>query len=714
MRKFLLLVVAGVVLQVSAADSLTVVPLQDDRLCIGGGDQVSSTDDSCIRVTATESRTGVDADPASANAPYIRRAEGATEVARLRDGHLSAASMREVTFTVTGEGKSWPLPATIELSDGKSTWKWLIAKTQVRRKQVLRLVPAEYHLTISVPAHQTLLRQVKIAEEGLRTELGTITLPASRTVGGTVVGPRSRPIAGCAVLADGVAIGFTDARGRFAIELPVPSPETLTLSHPDFAPRLVSIAHGIDTTIGTVELVRGGSIWCSVDREKIGETKELTVELFQFLPADKFRQRHSASLPAGESIVQFRQLEPGDYGVLVKGPEPSEQLVVPVSVDDESVKEIEVTIDPLRLYLTASRGDDPLRDATVRLVNSGTLGKRVWIPEIKLDSSGSATVDLWQRGSMWAEVRAEGLTATFGSETRTFSDSESTTFWDIVVPRGRVTGIVRDAATGGPVEGVRVIHESDEFSGEVRVTDQQGLFVYDALQRGRHSFRVESNSHLPSERMAVDIAESSEDRHLEFRLEKGRVVDLEIRNADGAAAATAIVIDGCTTGSADFRAFRTDDQGRLAWPSVGGRHNLCIVPLQGSFALAEIDLSRMVDQTPVQVRVPAPLVTIRITARTSEGAAVSGLLFLVVYNGQVVPPLVLDTLASLQHRPRRTDDRGELMLTAMPSGQYEIWPYTSDEEAASMAAGRRSGEPVYRGLVRPGESTLELVIERKR
>ena len=105
--------------------------------------------------------------------------------------------------------------------------------------------------------------------------------------------------------------------------------------------------------------------------------------------------------------------------------------------------------------------------------------------------------------------------------------------------------------------------------------------------------------------------------------------------------------------------------------------------------------------------------TIRISAKTSDGVAVAGLLFLVVYNGQVVPPTVLDTLASLQHRPRRTNDRGELMLTAMPAGQYEIWPYTSDEEAVSIAAGR-SGEPVFRGHIGPGESTLQITIERKR
>jgi hypothetical protein len=713
-RKALLVLFLSPVLSVSGANP-ALVALPDDSLCIGNVDRVSASEGSCRRVASRESARGVYADDDSLDAPYIRHAGGATELARLRGGQLTSAPMREVAFTVIGLGKSWPAQATIELTDGKSTWQWTLSKTQVRRRQVLRLLPADYRLSITAPAHQSVVRQVNVAEEGPSTDIGTVTLPAMRTVSGTVVGRRVRPVAGCAVLADGVALGFTDARGRFAVELPVPAPESLVLRHPEYAPRLVSIAQGTDTTIGTVELVRGGSILCTVDRQKLKEAKPLTVELFQFLPADKFRQRHSSALPAGESVVQFQQLDPGDYGILLKGSEAFEQLVVLVSVDDESEREIHVTIDPLRMYLTAIYGDEPLSDATIRLVNSGTLGKRVWVPEVKLDSGGSATVDLWQRGSMWAEVRSEELAATFVTDRRTFSDSENTTFWDIVVPERSVTGIVRDAATAEPVQGARVIHESDAISGEVRVTDQQGRFRYDALDDGRHSFRVDSGAHLPSQPQSVDFAGgASGERNLEFRLDKGKAVPLEVRNADGAPAASAIVIDGCTIQSDAFRFFRTDDQGRLALPTAGGRHSLCVVPVQGSFALVQVDPTQIVDQAPIQVRVPAPLVTVRVRARTPEGVPVAHLAFLLVYNGQVVPPMVPNTLADLQHRPRRTDDRGELMWTAMPAGQYEIWAYTSDEEAVSIAAGRLSGEPVYRGPIGPGESTLDLVIERKR
>jgi hypothetical protein len=701
-------------LSVSGADLPPVAPLQDDMLCIGSADRVSASEGSCIRRSAADSAKEVNPDNDSANAPYIRRTGGATELARLRGGLLISTPMREVAFTVIGQGKSWPAQATVELTDGKSTWQWALAKTQLRRKQVLRLLPADYRLSIAAPGHQPVSRQVKIAEEGSRAEIGTFTLPATRTVSGTVVGPKVRPIAGCAVLSDGVALGFTDTRGRFAIELPVTAPESLILRHPEYAPRLISIAQGTDTTIGTVELVRGGSISCTVERQKLKEGKALTVELFQFLPADKFRQRHSASLPAGESVVQFRQLEPGDYGILLKGSEPFEQLVVPVSVDDDREQEIHVTVDPLRMYLTAIHGDQPLSDATIRLVNSGTLGKRIWVPEVKLDSGGSATVDLWQRGSMWAEVRSEKLAATFVTDRRTFSDSENTTFWDIVVPERSVAGIVRDAATAEPVQGARVIHDSDAISGEARVTDQQGRFRYDALDEGRHSFRVDSGAHLPSQPQSVDFAGLSGERNLEFRLDKGKTVPLEVRNADGAPAASAVVIDGCTIQIGTFRSFRTDEQGRLAMPAAGGRHNLCVVPMQGSFALLQVDPTQVVDQTPIQVRVPAPVTTVRVLARTPEGVPVAHLAFLLVYNGQVVPPMVPDTLADLQHRPRRTDDRGELMLTALPAGQYEIWAYTSDEEPVSIAASRPSGEPVYRGVIGPGESTLELVIERRR
>ena len=129
-----------------------VVSLRDNVPCIGVVDRVTSADVSC---------TG--REPAG-EAPYLLRVEGVTTAARLREGRLASPdSMRDVTFSVTGEGKGWPAQTTLELSDGKAAmWQWGLATSQLRRKQVLRLLPGDYRLTFSAPGHQALERSVRV------------------------------------------------------------------------------------------------------------------------------------------------------------------------------------------------------------------------------------------------------------------------------------------------------------------------------------------------------------------------------------------------------------------------------------------------------------------------------------------------------------------------------------------------------------------------
>jgi hypothetical protein len=140
-----------------------------------------------------------------------------------------------------------------------------------------------------------------------------------------------------------------------------------------------------------------------------------------------------------------------------------------------------------------------------------------------------------------------------------------------------------------------------------------------------------------------------------------------------------------------------------------------VVPLQGSFAVMDVaapdDAQTATPRPPVQITVPLPAVTMRIAAKTTTGLPVAHLGLLLVYNGRVVPQRVVHTLAELQRRSSRTDDRGELLLAGMPAGHYDLFVYTSDEEAASLAADRRGAAPVYSGYLAPGDAALEVSIE---
>jgi hypothetical protein len=391
-------------------------------------------------------------------------------------------------------------------------------------------------------------------------------------------------------------------------------------------------------------------------------------------------------------------------------------LVVPVTVSDGAVSDVLVTIAPWRLELTVLHGDEPLGDATVRLLTSGTLERRVWYPEIRLDAAGAATLDVWQRGLISGEVRSPHLRSAFAPPSINVTMDDDRAEWDIVVPRQRVHGVVVDDATGEPVEGARVIHDSDLIGGETRSTDRDGRFAFDALHDGSHTFRVDSRTHLPAAPVSVNVMGASGDQRLDFRLKKGKTIPLQVRDADGRALAAAVVIDGCAAASGR-RGFRTDEGGMLALPSAGGRHSLCVLPMQGSFALMDVaapdDAQTPTPQPPVQIRVPAPAVTMRVAAKTTSGLPVAQLGLLFVYNGRVVPPVVVRTLAELQRRPSRTDDRGELLLAGMPVGHYDIFVYTTDEEADSLAMDRGQTAPVYSGYLAPGDAALEVAIEAR-
>ncbi|HEX8618894.1 MAG TPA: carboxypeptidase regulatory-like domain-containing protein [Thermoanaerobaculia bacterium] len=622
--------------------------------------------------------------------------------------------MRDLMFSVAGEGKQWPATTTVELSDGRTVWQWAFAAAHVRRTQVLRLLPGEYRFAFSAPGHQRLERTVNVGPAASPLDLGAVVLRPVRIVSGSVIDPDRRPVAGCAVLADGVALGFTDARGRFAAELPTPAPRTVVLSHPGYAPRLMTLPGDRDAVLGAIQLTRGGSIACTIDRQHIGLGAKVSATLFELVEGDTFRRRDSASLDAEQTLITFTRLDAGEYAILLEGSAPGEQMAVPVKVSDSATSEVLVTIAPWRLEVTVKHGDEPLSGGTVRLLSSGSLERRVWNPEIRLDAEGRAAFDIWQRGLIYAEVRSPELQAVFTPPPLSLAFDDERGEWDIVIPRQRVHGVVVDDSSGEPLRGVRVIHDSDSVSGDTRTTDDDGRYAFDALHDGDHTFRVVSNDHLPAAPATVNVTGPTGERRLDFRLKKGKTIALQVRDAEGRALAAAIVIDGCAAASGR-RGFRTDKDGMLALPSAGGRHSVCVLPMQGSFAVTDVaapnDAQSATPQPPVQILVPAPAVTMRVVAKTTAGLAVAQLGVLFVYNGRVVPPPVVRTLAELQRRSHRTDARGELLLTGMPAGHYELFVFGGDEEADALAAQQRRTGAVYSGYVAPGEAVLEILIE---
>ncbi|HEY0372816.1 MAG TPA: hypothetical protein VGD79_12485, partial [Thermoanaerobaculia bacterium] len=87
--------------------------------------------------------------------------------------------MRELTFSLTSEGKRWPAATAIELANSTTAWQWSVAVGDVRKKQSIHLLPGEYQLTVTAPGHERLSREVKVTSGNPRVDLGMLLMAVS-------------------------------------------------------------------------------------------------------------------------------------------------------------------------------------------------------------------------------------------------------------------------------------------------------------------------------------------------------------------------------------------------------------------------------------------------------------------------------------------------------------------------------------------------------
>jgi hypothetical protein len=373
--------------------------------------------------------------------------------------------------------------------------------------------------------------------------------------------------------------------------------------------------------------------------------------------------------------------------------------------------DVTIVIQPVQMRLIVTYGSEPLPGAHVQFSNENRRNRRVWNPDLVTDALGEVSAEIWQNGRIYAKVQ-DGLIDGPVLSSHEFGSSDVT--WSINVPKQRVVATVRDAVSGAAIPGAHVVHDfaasdGSSLKGLLRVADGNGTVRFSALKDGVHGFSAKAPGYYSSDRLTVVLPSTSEEQHIDILLTPGKTVHLMVSDWTGAPAAQARVIDGFANGGENPAGITlTDDGGEMLIPVRSGeRHELCVVPQNGSFRLLSItedsDESR-----DVTVAVPAPAGALRIQAMTVDGRPVAGLRYLLRYNGQFVAPAIPKMMAFLQGRRLGPNPTGVTVFDRLPAGQFEIWPFASELELARL----QTNTPPPSGTVYlvSGQMDVQLVI----
>ena len=435
----------------------------------------------------------------------------------------------------------------------------------------------------------------------------------------------------------------------------------------------------------------------SIEATIRGTNAPLEVELLLRDAGENWTEVAHESLPAARRHIRFDGLASGVYQLRVRGPQATEQLGTKIVVGTGDTRRATITVEPFVLSGRVTLGGTELGTGAILLRHR----ELHWRAAIALGADGTFRAPLWQRGAFDYHVRSPALPTDYA-------------FWKeldgaplkIDIPDGRITGIVRDAASGEPVQGavVRLQTNLEDREEHVKLISRpDGRFDFVGIKHGRHTVRVFPAQHLEPEPVVFTLGENRRLQELDVRLDAGRSVALLVidRNDDPAAKATVLAV---TEGRVRARA-TTDEDGRatVAVP-VGETATLFVVPEEGLFGMQR--LSRNEEKGRLKIYLPRASSSLLIRATTTAGGAMPPFSLLMRYNGELVPTEVAEALTAAQGLQLMTGPDSEAHLQNIPSGVYEFWPYRTDDEAESIVATASAMLAPIQVNVRTGENKI--------
>lgn len=437
----------------------------------------------------------------------------------------------------------------------------------------------------------------------------------------------------------------------------------------------------------------------SIDATIRGTRRPLEVQLLLRDAADNWKAIAQKSLPAKTRRVRFDGLDAGVYQLLVRGPVATEQLATKIGVGRTDARRITITVEPFVLAGRVTLGGTELGAGGLLLKHRDFHSRS----QILLGPDGTFRVPFWQRGTFSYNVRGPALPTDYSYTAEL--EGASPEPLDIDIPDGRISGILRDAKSGHPIDGATVSLQTniDDREEHVRLTTSpEGRFDFVGIKHGSHTVRIYSPQHLEPDPIAFRLTDSTPLRELDLRLDPGRSVPIVVIDKEHDPVVNAkvfVVVD------AKLRARgTTDEDGRASVPVPAGESaTLFVVAEEGPFAMMRVPRD---EKRRLEVYLPSSTSSLLIRAQTTEGKTLPPFSLLMRYDGEIMPTEVAEELTEVQGLQLATGPDSEAHLRNIPSGSYEFWPYRSQAEAESIvAAGSMYLAPIQVN-VRMGENKI--------
>lgn len=498
-----------------------------------------------------------------------------------------------------------------------------------------------------------------------------ILLASTLLVRGDVRDAAGAPIAGARVTWNDSHSLQTSADGAFAIDPGEEWPRDLVVSAPGFGTRVIPVSPlRTTTTLGRITLTPGATLRVHIARG--GETRPLDV-MIGVAPDDDAEPRWVVRrhLDAGVSRTTIPDLGRGGWIVLVRGPEPLQRATAKSVVAEKDVRDVEISLKRRRLHARIVAGNAPAKNVDVRF---GNLDEH-WDGVLKTDASGVIDTPLWDGGTFEVSLRRiRGATPVMRIVTLHGGDTT------IKIPDRTIRGVVTDTH-GQPIPGatVHLGTTSDGRHASLRArSDAHGAFAFDGVEDGEQELRAMAQAYLVDEPIHV----TGTDAHI--FLNEGYPRDLVVRTRDGEPVASAEVL--CLTGVTLRAQTVTDDNGRVTVPTPAHEPSvLYVIPREGSLAVQR--LRAPIDETstaPIAITVPSATASLRIDALSTSGDPIRELAFLMRVNGETIPPVVANQMATIQGLSFATAQDGAARLDPIVPGTYEFWPYNNEQEVAEL------------------------------
>jgi hypothetical protein len=334
----------------------------------------------------------------------------------------------------------------------------------------------------------------------------------------------------------------------------------------------------------------------------------------------------------------------------------------------------------------------------------------LWTAEAKTDDNGILETEVWQPGTLEAMVSRPP--AIIGWKDDHDISGAGPVVWTIRAVDRKVRGRVIDADTGQPVDGAAVLLEMRGRDGEtmfLRTTaSADGAFELGGVVAGGHILQAVKPGYLPDQKWTFTIGDDDKVLEKELLLEPyAGQRRLLVLTEQALPIAGAAVFFASRNGVREVA--RTDPAGRADVPLTFADETgvLFAVPRTGSLGFARVTRSEDGASDEIILRVPDGSAHVEVRTESTAGEPIPRVGLMIRWNGMFLPQEVIGKINELQGIASGSDAGGRIVYPHLPPGQYDLWPFASQEEFRRVYYGTPP-PPAATVNVVPGEQTVVL------